>query len=97
MPADLWRLRTVLQRELEGGAADALVQGGLDAMLARESDGEPEGAPLRRMVAALPLAGYVAMDAEERRTWLRRALLTIDRETALADALRPPPAIAPVP
>ena len=97
MPADLWRLRAVLQRELEGGAADALVQGGLDAMLARESDGEPEGAPLRRMVAALPDAGYVAMDTEERRTWLRRAIVTIDRETALADALRPPPAIAPVP
>ncbi len=97
MPADLWRLRTVLQRELDGGASDALVQGGLDAMLAREANGEPEGAPIRRMVAALPLAGYVAMDTEERRTWLRRALLTIDRETALSDALRPPPAIAPVP
>ena len=97
MPADLWRLRTVLQRELDGGASDALVQGGLDAMLAREAEGEPEGAPIRRMVAALPLAGYVAMDTEERRTWLRRALVTIDRETALSDALRPPPAIAPVP
>ena len=98
MAADLWRLRAVLERELEAGATDELVQGGLDAMLAREADGEPEGAPLRRMLAALPIAGYVAMDVEERVTWLRRAIATIRRETTLADQLEPPPpAIGPVP
>ncbi|MFA7248207.1 MAG: ATP-dependent DNA helicase RecG [Dehalococcoidia bacterium] len=96
MSADLWRLRAVLERELESGAADTLVQGGLDAMLAREAEGEREGSPVRRMRAALPIAGYAAMDTEERVTWLRRALATIRRETALADELAPPP-IAPVP
>ena len=97
MTADLWRLRTVLERELEAGASDALVQGGLDAMLTREAESEAEGAPLRRMIAALPIAGYAAMDLEERGTWLRRAIATIRRETTLADQLEPPPAIMPVP
>ena len=96
MTADLWRLRTVLERELEAGASDTLVQGGLDAMLAREAEGEPAGAPLRRMIDALPIAGYVAMDVEERTTWLKRAIATIRRDRALADQLEPPSAIAPV-
>ncbi|MDA0302671.1 MAG: hypothetical protein O2822_09100, partial [Chloroflexi bacterium] len=81
MAADLWRLRTVLERELEAGASDTLLQGGLDAVLAREAAGEPEGAPIRRMIAALPEAGYTAMDTEERTTWLRRAIATVKRET----------------
>ena len=97
MTADLWRLRTVLERELEHGALDTLVQGGLDAILAREAAEEPDGAPIRRMIAALPIAGYAAMDIEERVTWLKRAIATVKRETSIADELRPPPAIAPVP
>ena len=97
MTADLWRLRAVLERELEAGATDALLQGGLDAVLAREAAGEREGAPIRRMIAALPPDGYASLGRGERATWLRRAIATVRRETALADALAPAAAIAPVP
>ena len=97
MTADLWRLRAVLERELEGGTADALLQGGLDAMLAREAEGARDDAAIRRMIGALPPGGYASLDRDERVTWLRRAIATIRRETALADALEPPPAIGPVP
>ncbi|MSQ42456.1 MAG: ATP-dependent DNA helicase RecG [Dehalococcoidia bacterium] len=99
MTADLSRLRAVLERELEAGATDALVQGGLDALLRREAADEPTGSALRRMIGALAPDGYAALDDDQRTTWLRRALATIRRETVLEDALRPaapgPPAGEP--
>ena len=88
MTADLPRLRTVLQRELEAGCDDAAVEGGLDGLLARQARGEPPRSALLRMIAALPERGYRSLDAGARRTWARRALATIEREQAPAKATR---------
>ncbi len=89
MTVDLPRLRGVLQRELDAGARDFSVAGGLDAMLREQARGEPPGSPLLRMVGALPAAGYGSLSVEERETWLRRALATVRRELTLEEALTP--------
>ncbi|MBT5773348.1 MAG: hypothetical protein HOH95_03125, partial [Dehalococcoidia bacterium] len=89
MSADLGRLGTVLSNELEAGAADALIAGGLDELLRVHAQDEQPGSPLLRMVAALPARGYRSLDEDERRTWLRRAMATIRREAALEQELRP--------
>ena len=89
MSADLGRLGTVLSNELEAGAADALVAGGLDELLRVQARDEQAGSPLLRMIAALPAHGYRSLDEDERRTWLRRAMATIRREAALERELRP--------
>lgn len=89
MTADLPRLRGVLQRELDAGARDFSVAGGLDAVLREQARGEPPGSALLRMVAALPSSGYGSLTVEERETWLRRALATVRRELALEEALTP--------
>jgi ATP-dependent DNA helicase RecG len=88
MSAHLERLRTVLSNELEAGAADALIAGGLDELLRVQAHDEQPGSPLLRMVAALPPRGYRSLDEDQRRTWLRRAIATIRRETALERDLR---------
>jgi ATP-dependent DNA helicase RecG len=89
MSADLGRLGTVMSNELEAGATDALVAGGLDELLRVQAQDEQPGSPLLRMVAALPPRGYRSLDKGERRTWLRRAMATIRREAALEQELRP--------
>ncbi len=89
MTADLERLRAVLQRELDAGASDVLVQGGLDELLRTQARDEPPGSALLRMVAALPAQGYRSLEPEERVTWLRRALATVRREQALAAEAAP--------
>ena len=89
MTADLPRLRGVLQRELDAGARDFSVAGGLDAVLREQARGEPPGSALLRMVAALPSSGYGSLSVEDRETWLRRALATVKRELALEEALTP--------
>jgi ATP-dependent DNA helicase RecG len=89
MSADLGHLGTVLSNELEAGAADALIAGGLDELLRVQAQDEQPGSPLLRMVAALPPRGYRSLDEDERRTWLRRAMATIRREAALEQELRP--------
>ncbi len=89
MSADLGRLGTVLSNELEAGAADALIAGGLDELLRVHAQDEQPGSPLLRMVAALPARGYRSLDEDERRTWLRRAMATIRREAALERELKP--------
>ncbi|TAK79317.1 MAG: DNA helicase RecG, partial [Dehalococcoidia bacterium] len=89
MTADLPRLRGVLQRELNAGARDFSVAGGLDAVLREQARGEPPGSALLRMVAALPSSGYGSLSVEERETWLRRALATVKRELTLEEALTP--------
>ncbi|MYE33163.1 MAG: hypothetical protein F4X80_11055, partial [Chloroflexi bacterium] len=73
MTADLKLLGAVLDRELDEGCADTIVDGGLDEMLRLQARDEPPGSPLLRMVGALPAAGYRSLGPEERRTWLRRA------------------------
>jgi len=89
MTADLPRLRGVLQRELDAGAHDFTVPGGLDTVLREQARGEPPGSALLRMVAALPSSGYGSLTVEDRETWLRRALATVKRELALEEALTP--------
>ena len=89
MTADLGQLSAVLTREFEGGAKDALVEGGLDDLLRSQARGEQPNSPLLRIVAALPPAGYRSLETEDRQVWLRRALATIRRETALAGELKP--------
>ena len=89
MSADLTRLGAVLTRELQADAGNALVEGGLDELLRLQARDEQPGSPLLRMVAALPPAGYRSLEADERRTWLRRALATIRREEALTKELTP--------
>jgi len=79
----------VLSSELEAGATDALVDGGLDEMLRVQAQHERPGSPLLRMVAALPASGYRSLEKDERRTWLRRALATVRREGVLERELRP--------
>ncbi len=81
MTADLQRLRAVLQRELDAGCTDAS-DGGLDEVLLEQARGEPPRSPLLRMMAALPDAGYRALDVEARRSWARRSLATIAMERA---------------
>ncbi|MEZ4502839.1 MAG: ATP-dependent DNA helicase RecG [Dehalococcoidia bacterium] len=90
MTADFVQLQQVLRRELEDGCSNRLVEGGLDEMLARQAIGEPPGAPLLRMVGALPPEGYRSLEADARRTWVRRALATIERENASKSGPRPP-------
>ena len=80
MTADLDRLQSVLQRELQHGCDDELVDGGLDELLRRQVRGEQPPSPLLRMLAALPDEGYRALDVEARRQWLKRALATIVQE-----------------
>ena len=77
MTVDLQMLSMVLERELEAGCTDALVEGGLDEMLRLQARDEPPNSPLLRMVGALPATGYRSLDAEERRAWLRRARATV--------------------
>ncbi len=77
MTTDLKLLGAVLERELDGGCADTIVDGGLDEMLRLQARDEPPGSPLLRMVGALPAAGYRSLGPEERRTWLRRARATV--------------------
>ena len=89
MTADLPRLRGALQRELDAGARDFTVAGGLDTMLREQARGEPPGSALLRMVAALPSTGYGSLTVEDREAWLRRALATVRRELALEEALTP--------
>ena len=84
MSADLKQLGAVLSREFEAGAADSLVDGGLDELLRLQARGEQPGSAVLRMVAALPASGYRSLDSEDRQVWLRRALATIRRENALA-------------
>ncbi len=72
-------LGMVLERELEAGCNDALVEGGLDEMLRLQARDEPPNSPLLRMVGALPATGYRSLDLDERRTWLRRARATVAR------------------
>ena len=89
MTADLPRLQGVLQRELDAGARDFSVAGGLDAMLREQARGEPPGSALLRMVSALPATGYGSLNDEDREIWLRRALATVRRELTLEEALTP--------
>jgi len=89
MSADLQQLGAVLTREFEAGAADALIEGGLDELLRLQARDEQPNSPLLRMVAALPPAGYRSLEAEDRRVWLRRALATIRREDALTGTAQP--------
>ncbi|MYB42988.1 MAG: ATP-dependent DNA helicase RecG [Chloroflexi bacterium] len=84
MTADLARLAAVLEGELRSGCADTLVEGGLDELLRLQARDEPPRSPLLRMVAALPAAGYRSLDAEGRRSWLRRARATIAQEQGRA-------------
>ncbi len=83
MTADLALLQRILQRELEDGCADAAVEGGIDELLLQQAHGEPAGSALLRMVGALPDYGYKSLEADERRTWVRRALATIAREQTI--------------
>ena len=92
MTADYPALRTVLTRELEMGARDAAVEGGLDALLRAQARDEPPGSALLRMAMALPPTGYASLGPDERETWLRRALATVRRELALEEELTPPSA-----
>ncbi|MPZ98224.1 MAG: ATP-dependent DNA helicase RecG [Dehalococcoidia bacterium] len=87
---DLGRLGLILQRELDAGAEDTLVQGGLDELLRSQARDEPPGSALLRMVAHLPAAGYRSLDEDDRRTWLRRALATVHREAGLERDTRAP-------
>ncbi|MBM3141034.1 MAG: hypothetical protein FJZ92_12720, partial [Chloroflexi bacterium] len=95
MTADLRRLQSVFERELEAGAQDLLVQGGLDELLRLQARAEPPGSALLRMVAHLPALGYRSLDVEARRTWLRRALATVRRELAAEHAPPATPTQAP--
>ena len=90
--ADLRLLRAVLSRELDGGSEDSLVTGGLDGLLRLQARDEQPGAPVLRMVAALPAEGYRSLDRQARTTWLRRALATIRRGEALERDLPSVPA-----
>ena len=80
MTADLATLGAVIERELDAGCTDTLVEGGLDELLRLQARDEPPTSPLLRMVGALPAAGYRSLDLEARQSWLRRARATIVRE-----------------
>ena len=86
MSADLARLGEILRRELKADCTDLLVTGGLDTLLRRQARNEEPRSPLLRMVAALPASGYRALDPEERRRWLRRALATLSEQDGSARA-----------
>ncbi len=91
MTVDLEMLGMVLERELEAGCTDALVEGGLDEMLRLQARDEPPGSPLLRMVGALPATGYRSLDADERRAWLRRARATVVHALAAGPGSRSTP------
>jgi ATP-dependent DNA helicase RecG len=87
--ADLERLQTVLQHELDAGCQNDVVDGGLDELLVRQAQGQPLTSPLLRMVRALPVEGYRSLAAEERRSWLRRAIATIVHERVMGAPAKP--------
>ena len=80
MTADFALLGARLQAELDAGLGDATVDDGLDALLRQQARDERPGSAVLRMIAALPAEGYRSLDADARRTWVRRALATVQRE-----------------
>ena len=65
---------------MDAGLGDATVDDGLDALLRQQARDERPGSAVLRMIAALPAEGYRSLDADARRTWVRRALATVQRE-----------------
>ena len=86
--ADLNRLQTVLEHELEHGCDNSSVEGGIDELIRTQARGEMPNSPLLRMVAHLPALGYRSLTPEDRRSWARRAIATIVHARAEADAAR---------
>ena len=78
---ELARLRGVLERELESGAADRDIPGGIDALLIRavEDGAIARGHPLYERIRALQRSGgYRALTTEGRKRWLERAAAVAD-------------------
>jgi ATP-dependent DNA helicase RecG len=78
------RLRRVFELELERGAQNHAVIGGLDRMFIQMSeDGLLEaGGALRRQIGLLPSGGYRALTPEQRQAWLRLTIEALTREEA---------------
>ena len=75
--SELSRLRALFERELEDGAANSEISGGLDTLLIRmvEEDVIPRGHPLNERIRGLQRGGgYRALNPEGRRRWLERAI-----------------------
>jgi ATP-dependent DNA helicase RecG len=82
-PADISRLRNVLQRELDRGCDDRLVIGGLDRMLIQMAeDGTLRETPaLKQQLLDLGSGGYRALDTPARKKWLASAISGLPGET----------------
>ena len=76
--SELSRLRDLLRRELEAGAADSEISAGLDTLLIRmvETGVIARGHPLHERIRGLQRGGgYRGLTAEGRRRWLERAIV----------------------
>ena len=74
---ELSRLRALFEREIEAGAANSEITGGLDTLLIRivEDGVIPRGHPLNERIRGLQRGGgYRALTPEGRRKWLERAI-----------------------
>jgi ATP-dependent DNA helicase RecG len=78
------RLRRVFELELEGGAQNRAVIGGLDRMFIQMSEDGllARGGALRHQVELLPTGGYRALTPEQRQAWLRLTVESLKREEA---------------
>ena len=87
MPAtlpDSARLCRVFQLELQRGASNQAVVGGLDRMFIQmDEDGLlTVGGTMRDRVFGLPAGGYRALSVEQRKPWLRETIEALRREEA---------------
>ena len=79
--SELSRLRAVFERELEQGAANSEITGGLDTLLIRmvEEGVIARGHPLHERIRGLQRGGgYRGLTEEGRRKWLERAIPAAD-------------------
>ena len=79
-PDEIARLRALFEREIEQGAANREIAGGLDALLIRMLDSGviARGHPLYGRIRGLQASGgYRALTREGRRNWLERAIAAV--------------------
>jgi ATP-dependent DNA helicase RecG len=77
--SELFRLRKVLERELDEGCRDRIVIGGLDRLFIQAAeDGHLDSLPrLQALLGRLPAGGYRELPPAARRSWLGSAIQSV--------------------
>jgi ATP-dependent DNA helicase RecG len=79
-------LRKILQLERSKGFDDSAVIGGLDALLGRylQENPQPLGRPIWAVIQSLPRRGYAGLRPAERQRWVDQLLAALDHRSAPA-------------